>query len=343
MSITTSIFGEIQGQKITSYKLENKHGMFAEILNYGGVVRSLVFDGTDVVLAHNELYGYLDNSENFGIIVGRNSNRIANACFVLNGKTYKLATNNHQANLHGGIIGFGKKIWSAQPVDTEEPSLILSLTSPDGDEGFPGEANVQVTYTITNDNSLKIHYEATCDQDTIINLTNHSYFNLNGDNSGTVHEHTLKLNSHLFTHTDNEGIPSGEILSVKQTPMDFTEEKAVGIALDSDFEQIVIVGNGIDHNFVLDGIGFRHAATLKGDKTGIQIDMYTDLPGVQVYTGNFLEKCDSYKNGAEYSKHSGICLETQHFPNAINIPHFPSPILKKGEKYDTTTEYKFSK
>ncbi len=343
MSITTSIFGEIHGQKITNYKLENKNGMFAEILNFGGVLQRLVFDGTDVVLAHNKIDSYLDNPENFGILVGRNSNRIANAEFALNDKIYKLAVNNYQANLHGGIIGFGKKVWSAQPVDDEEPSLILSLTSPDGDEGFPGEAKIQVTYTVTNNNSLKIHYEATCDQDTIMNLTNHSYFNLNGDNSGTIHDHMFKLNSHFFTPSDNEGIPSGEILTVTQTPMDFTEEKAVGIALDSDFEQIVIVENGIDHNFVLDGMGFRHAATLKGDKTGIQMDMYTDLPGVQIYTGNFLEKGDSYKNGAEYGKYAGMCLETQYFPNAINIPHFTSPILKKGEKYDTTTEYKFSK
>lgn len=341
--INVTKFDVLEDKDILCYKLENKNGMSMEVLNFGGVIQSLVFDGTDVVLTHKNAADYMDNDANLGVLVGRNSNRIANAEFTLNGKTYKLAVNNHKGNLHGGIIGFSKKIWDVKPIDGDEPTLILSIVSPDGDEGFPGEAHVQVTYTLTKENSLKIHYEATCDCDTIMNLTNHSYFNLNGADSGTIDNHTFELKSNFFTPTDNEGIPSGEILSVKNTPMDFTSPKKIGPALASDYEQIVIVQNGIDHNFVLDGEGFRNIGTLVGDQTNIKMDVFTDLPGVQVYTANFLTENDSYKNDAKYGKHHGICLETQYFPNAINIPHFVSPILKKGETYSTTTEYKFYK
>ena len=341
--INVTKFGVLDGNDILCYKLDNKNGMSMEVLNFGGAIQSLVFDGTDVVLTHKNAADYVNNGANLGVLVGRNSNRIANAEFTLNEKTYKLAVNNHKGNLHGGIIGFSKKLWDVKPIDEDEPSLILSIVSPDGDEGFPGEAKVQVTYTLTNDNSLKIHYEATCDCDTIMNMTNHTYFNLNGAGSGTIDNHTFELKSSFFTPTDNEGIPTGEILSVKNTPMDFTAPKKIGPALASDYEQIVIVKNGIDHNFVLDGEGYRSIGTLVGDKTNIKMDVFTDLPGVQVYTSNFLTENRVYKNDAKYGKHHGICLETQYFPNAINIPHFVSPILKKGDTYSTTTEYKFYK
>ncbi len=341
--ISISKFGELDDKDVLCYKLENKNGMTMEVLNFGGVVQSLVFEGTDMVLAHDKVEDYLDNDANLGVLVGRNSNRIANAEFELNGKKYKLAVNNHKGNLHGGIIGFSKKFWDVEAVDGDAPSLQLSLLSPDGDEGFPGEVKVTVTYTLTESNSLRIHYEATCDSDTIVNLTNHSYFNLNGADSGTIDNHKLVLNAPFFTPTDSEGIPSGEIRPVKGTPMDFLSEKEIGPALNSDYEQIVIVENGIDHNYVLEGTGFRNIATVTGDITGIKMNVYTDLPGVQIYTANFLKENDSYKNGATYGKHHGICLETQYFPNAMNIPHFNTPILRKGEKYDTTTEYVFSK
>lgn len=339
--ITVSKFDTLDNKDILCYKLENKNGSSMEVLNFGGVIQSLIFNDIDVVLAHKKASDYTDNPANLGVLVGRNSNRIEKAEFVLNNKLYKLAVNNYKGNLHGGIIGFGKKIWDVTPIDEEEPSLRLSIISPDGDEGFPGEANVTVTYTLTNEDSLKIHYEATADQDTLMNMTHHSYFNLNGADSGTIHEHTLELKSNFFTPTDAEGIPSGEIISVKNTPMDFTVPSKIGPSLESDYEQVVIVENGIDHNFVLDGEGFRKIGTLEGDKTNIKMDIFTDLPGVQVYTANFLEYDDSYKNDAKYGKHHAICLETQYFPNAINIPHFESPVLKKGEKYSTTTEYKF--
>ncbi len=341
--ITISKFDELNGKDILCYKMENKNGMSAEILNFAGTVQSLTFDGVDMVLAHKKIEDYLDNGAHLGVLVGRNANRIEKAEFNLNGKTYKLAVNNHKGNLHGGVISFSKRIWEVTPIDEEEPSLILSLHSPDGEEGFPGNADVTVKYTLTNENSLVIHYEATCDRDTLMNLTNHSYFNLNGADSGTIDEHTLELKAGFFTPTDAEGIPSGEILSVKNTPMDFLEPKKIGPSLASDYDQIVMVENGIDHNFVLSGEGFRHIATLFGDKSGIKMDVYTDLPGVQVYTANFLDENDSYKKDAKYGKHHGICLETQYFPNAVNIPHFETPILRKGEKYETVTEYKFSK
>ncbi len=341
--ITVSKFDELNGKDVLCYKIENKNGMAMEVLNFGGVIQSLIFDGIDVVLAHSKAENYMDNPANLGVLVGRNSNRISNAKFNLNGNDYKLAVNNYKGNLHGGIIGFGKKFWDVEALDNDEPSLRLSLASPDGDEGFPGEVKVCVTYTLTNENILRIHYEATCDQDTIVNLTNHSYFNLNGADSGKIDNHSFELKAKFFTPTDAEGIPSGEILSVKNTPMDFTELKKIGPSLASDYEQIVIVENGIDHNFVLDGEGFRHIASLTGDETDIKMDVYTDLPGIQVYTANFLDYDDSYKNAAKYGKHHGICLETQYFPDAINIPHFQSPILRKGEKYNTTTEFRFTK
>ena len=272
-------------------------------------------------------------------MIGRNSNRIENSEFELNGKIYKLNANDGRNNLHGGKVGFDKKVWDAEMIDGEEPGLVLTIRSLDMEEGFPGEAEIKVTYSLT-DNALKIRYEATSDEDTVMNLTNHSYFNLNGHNSGRIDGHKLWLNSDFYTPNTDECMPYGEIHSVKNTPFDFSSEATLGECFKSDFEQIKIF-DGIDHNFALKGSGLRLAGRLKGDKTNITMEMYTDCPGVQIYTSNVLKSGCLYKDGALYAPHHGICMEAQEFPNNLKFSHFPNSILRKGEKYDRTTTFKF--
>ena len=233
-----------------------------------------------------------------------------------------------------------RKIWDAEAVDTQEPSLVLRLISPDGDEGFPGEVSVKVTYTLTDENSLKIRYEGISDADTVLNMTSHSYFNLNGHNSGSIKNHTLWLNSEFYTPNSPEHIPYGEIHSVKGTPFDFSGDETLGKKLESDFEQIKMSG-GIDHNFALAGDGYRLVAILKGDKSGITMETYSDREGMQIYTANVMRNDKISKDGAFYDAFSGVCLETQAFPNNLKYTHFPSAVLRKGEKYNTVTEYKF--
>lgn len=342
MSIIQKEFGKTENGTVTSFTLDNGKGLSAEILNLGGIIRRLVFNGTDVVLGREDVDAYINGSGYFGALIGRNSNRIENSEFELNGKTYKLAVNDHEVNnLHGGIKGFNSKIWTAEIIDKEEPQLVLSTVSPDGEEGFPGNVNVKVTYTLTKDNSIKIHYEGTTDADTVLNMTNHSYFNLNGHNSGNIKNHTLTLNCGFYTPNTEICVPYGEVLSVSGSPFDFTKGRVVGKEIESDYPQIMMF-RGYDHNFVINGTGYRKFAELTGDMTGIVMEAYTDLPAVQLYTGNYVEADTPCKDNAEYSIHQALCLETQVFPNALKYSHFPSPILKKGEKYDTTTEYKFT-
>lgn len=343
MSISKKLFGTFEGSDVFCYTLDNGNGLTAEILSFGGIIKNLYFEGTDIVLGRDTMESYITNNGYLGALIGRNSNRIENGEFELNGKTYRLALNdNGIANLHGGVCGFNKKIWSCKEDDSSEPSLILNLTSPDGDEGFPGEVKVTVTYTLTKDNSLKIHYNAISDADTILNMTNHSYFNLNGHSSGDMSGHTLKMDCCFYTPNTPNCYPNGEVLSCKGTAFDFSQERRLGDSFSAPDEQIKMF-NGIDHNFPINGRGFRYFATLKGDKTGITMDMFTDMPAVQVYTSNMMDKNDNYKEGAPYGLHSAICFETQFFPNSMSYSHFPSIILKKGCKYDTSTEYKFSK
>ncbi len=339
LSITVAKYGVKDGKEVCAYTL-SCGSLTAEIINYGGIITKLIYKGVDVVLGRDSLEEYLNNRGHFGALVGRNSNRIAGAQFELGGKTYKLRANNGKNNLHGGIEGFGKKVWSAQAVDGDEPSLELTLTSPDGDEGFPGEVNVKVTYTVTKDNALKIHYEGVSDADTVLNLTNHTYFNLNGHDSGTVDGHRLYMPSEFFTPNCDECMPTGEILSVKGTPFDFSTDETLGERFVSDYEQIKMF-DGFDHNIVLSGDISKVSARLTGDKSGIEMEMYTDCIGVQLYTGNSIEQGRVCKGGAVYGKHGALCLETQAFPNNLKYPHFPSAILRKGEKYDTVTVYKF--
>lgn len=340
MSITKTDFGKVKGKEVFLFILDNGKGLRAEITNYGGIVKSLVYNGTDVVLGRDTLEEYLGNSGHFGALIGRNSNRIEDAKFTLGDKEYTLCANNGRNNLHGGNNGFGKRVWDAKIIDGNEPKLELYLISPDGDEGFPGEVAIKVTYTLTKDNSLVIAYDGVATADTVLNMTNHSYFNLNGHNSGTIDGHKLTLNADFYTPNNDECMPYGEILSVNGTAFDFTKGKTVGDALKSQEEQITMFG-GIDHNFVISGRGYRKAGVLVGDKTGIKMEVYTDRPGVQIYTENSIERDRVCKDGAVYSVHSGICLETQAFPNSLKFSHFPDAIVRKNEVYFTQTEFRF--
>lgn len=341
MSITKTEFGTQDSKTVYLFTLDNGKGLKAEILSMGGIIRALYFNGTDVVLGHDTLEDYLARSGYYGALIGRNSNRIEDCVFTINGTDYHLYANNGRCNLHGGKTGFDKKAWDAAELDGEEPSLKLTLHSPDGDEGFPGNCDVTVTYTLTRDDAIRIHYEGVCDRDSVLNMTNHSYFNLNGHNSGTVDGHTLELASDFYTPNCSECFPCGEVLSVKGTAFDFTTEKTLGEGFASSDEQVKMF-NGFDHNFVLRGKNLRHCATLTGDKTGIKMEMYTDLPGVQIYSGNSIDDTIVCKGGAVYPVHGAVCLETQTFPNGLKYTHYPNGFIKKGEKYDTITEYRFS-
>lgn len=350
MSITSKQFGRLpNGDAVTCYTLDNGNGIKAEVLDYGCIIKNLyVLDRNgkyiDVVLGRDNLAEYENNEGYFGALIGRNSNRLANSKITIGTKEYKLNANDGKNNLHGGLCGFNKKIWNAKTVDDEkEPAIVFKLHSPDGEEGFPGNLDVTVKYTLTKNNGFLIDYSAIGDADTVCNLTNHSYFNLNGHNSGkTIDNLKLTLNSNFFTPNTEECMPNGEILSVKGTPFDFTEGKMVGEDLNSDtYEQINMFG-GYDHNFILNGKGFRKAATLYCEENGINMDMYTDSIGVQLYTGNCIEENRICKDAAIYSKHSALCLETQYFPNAFSFEHFPSTILEAGKEYHHATEYRFS-
>lgn len=335
-------YGRVGEKEVYLYKLDNGRGLSAEIITYGGILRTLTFDGTDVVLGRDSLEEYMNNTGCYGALIGRNSNRIANGEFTLNGVKYTLAKNNGNNNLHGGLVGFGKRVWDSKAIDREEPSLELTLVSADGDEGFPGKVKVKVTYTLTSDNAIKIHYEGKSNRDTLLNMTNHTYFNLNGHASGTVDDHVLKMASGFYTPNTPECMPYGVVEKTEGTPFDFREGLRLGDGFASDHEQIKLF-SGYDHNFALDGFGYREFATLSGDKTGIIMTAYTDRPAVQIYSGNGIDSERICKEGAKYPRHGGVCLETQVFPNAMEYSHFPSPILKKGDKYDTVTAFRFSK
>lgn len=350
MSIEKRSFGRTaEGKEATIFTLKNGKGMEAEITNFGGIVVSIKVPDNknslaDVALGYDNLESYMAKGPYFGATVGRFANRIENGCFEINGVQYKVAQNDGNNHLHGGITGFDKVLWDAETINaSDSDSLKLSYLSRDGEEGYPGNLKVTVTYTLTKDNALEIHYEAETDKDTVINLTNHSYFNLSGQDSGNILDHRVMINADKFTVNDAFSIPTGEIREVKGTPMDFTELTEVGRNINSDYEQIKF-GNGYDHNFVLNTWGkvSETAAEVYDDKSGRVMEVYTTKPGVQLYTGNFLDNSDIGKGGISYGKRSGLCLETQYFPNSTKHKHFQSPILKAGEKYDHTTIYKFS-
>lgn len=350
MSITKRPFGKMEDEtEVYIFTLKNSNGMTAEITNYGGiVVRLFVADKNkkfdDVVLGFDTLEDYVNNNKPyFGAIIGRHANRIEDSKFELNGIQYQLYANNGRNHLHGGLKGFDKMVWQPEVVEnSNQESLQLTYRSQDGEENYPGNLDVKVTYTLTDDNALRIDYSAVSDKDTVVNLTNHSYFNLAGHGLGDILNHKLMINGDKFTVINDECIPTGEIRDVNGSPMDFTTLTFIGSRINSEDEQIAF-GKGYDHNWVLNGGGksLEKAAEVLEEKSGRVMEVYTTKQGIQFYTANFLDNSICYKDDAVYDKRSGFCLETQYFPNALKHKNFPSPILKAGQDYKHTTIYKF--
>ncbi len=333
-------WGETDGKKVYLYTLTNNNGVQVKISNYGGIVTSWVTpdkagNKSSIVLGFNELEGYLAKPPYFGATVGRYGNRIAKGKFTLNGKEYTLATNDGQNHLHGGKKGFDKVVWEAAALKNDQPSLTLNYTSIDGEEGYPGNLRVSVTFTLTDDNELNIDYNAETDKATPVNLTNHSYFNLTGDVANTILDHSLMIDADSYTPVDSTLIPTGQLQPVKGTPFDFTKATKVGARIDQ-------VKGGYDHNWVLNrkGNDLQMVATLSDEKSGRTLQVFTMEPGLQFYSGNFLDGSIKTSDGKPINKHAAMCLETQHFPNSPNQPNFPSTILQPGQKYHTTTKYK---
>lgn len=346
MGIGKEKFGTTEkGETATLYTLSNKSGMTAKFTDYGAILVSLLVPDKqgkklDVVHGFDNLQGYFDNPGYFGSTIGRNGNRIAQASFELNGETYHLDQNEGENNLHSGFNGYHKRLWKADEI---ESGICFSLVSPDLDQGFPGEFHISVTYTLSNDNTLQIEYKGVSSKDTIANLTNHSYFNLSGHNSGTAMDHILTIFASSYTPViDSGAIPTGEVAPVEGTPMDFREAKVIGERIDSDFSQLAYTG-GYDHNYVLDdrSKGLKKAAIFTDPMSGRSMEVYTDCPGIQFYAGNFISGQVLGKEQSIYKVRSAVCLETQYFPDAIHNLEFPSPVLKKGEEYHSLTQYKF--
>ena len=332
-----------KGDSAKMYIFENANGMEMHVSDFGATLQKLIVPDKngvkrDVVLGYDDPAGYEGPAGTFfGATVGRHANRIGNAEFVLNGVTYKLDQNNGKNNLHSGLDFWSFRVWNVK--ETAENSITFTLHSPDGDQGFPGNVDAEVTYTLT-ENSIVIDYHAVTDADTPINMTNHSYFNLNGHESGSVREQILWIDADGFTETGADLIPTGVIISVEGTPMDFRTKKKVGYEIDSDYEAIKI-GNGYDHNWTLNNNGeFKKVAELYSEESGICMEVRTDLPGVQVYTANFVEN-EKGKDGIVYQKNQGMCFETQYYPDSVNHENFKSCICKKGKEYQTKTEYTF--
>jgi aldose 1-epimerase len=345
-SVEKKDFGKTaDGTAVDIYTLTNANGMKAKIMTYGGIVTELHVpdrDGklADVVLGFDDLKSYLAGHPHFGAVAGRVANRIAKGKFTLDGKEYKLAVNNGPNSLHGGKVGFDKKVWKAESFEGKDGvGVKMIYTSPDGEEGYPGTLTTTMTYTLTDKNELRIDYHATTDKPTIVNLTNHSYFNLAGHDSGNVLAHEMTIEADKYTPADDTLIPTGELASVKGTPLDFTTPHTIGERSGQIDKRI----GGYDHNYVLNSGGGKLALAARAyePKSGRVMETYTTEPGVQLYTANFMGDTKG-KGGAVYKKQAGFCLETQHFPDAINQPKFPSVVLRPGKAYETKTVYKFS-
>lgn len=334
------------GKQAALFTLENQNGMCCQITNYGGRIVSLFTEDNagnfeDIVLGHDSLDDYLKGPGDpyFGAIIGRYGNRIKNGNFELNGKSYQLAVNNGPNHLHGGLKSFSHVIWDANQIDNQK--LELTYLSVDGEENYPGNLSVKVTYTVTDDNSLKIDYEATTDAPTLVNLTNHSYFNLKGAGNGSIKEHRLSLAADHYIPADENSIPTGEIAPVADTPMDFRKEKAIGTDMNADFEQL-IMAKGYDHTFVFNESNpNKLVAKVTEPTTGRTLELYTNEPGVQLYTGNYVTGCGLGKNDKIYLSQESFCLETQHYPNSPNQSNFPSTVLYPGKTYRSACIYKF--
>ena len=346
-SITQKPFGTKDGKAVTLYTLTNKHGAQVSILNYGGIVQAIrVPDKNgklgDVVLGFDSLARYQKDSPYFGALIGRYGNRIAGGKFTLDGKEYKLFVNNGPNSLHGGKVGFDKKIWDAKPITVKQGvGLDLRYVSKDGEEGYPGNLSVHVIYTWTDDDALKIVYTAVTDKDTVFNPTNHSYFNLAGAGNGTVLDTRLMINANRYTPVEKSQIPTQEGVPVAGTPFDFRHSTPIGARIDQKDTQLA-TGQGYDHNFILNGSGLRLAVQAYSPRSGRVLTMYTNEPGVQLYTANFLDGKLKGKGSKVYAKRGAFALEAQHYPDAPNHPSFPTTELKPGEVYHQTTEYKFS-
>ncbi len=338
--ITKTDWGEHDGAKVYLFTLVNNNGDTVTITNYGGTVTSFITPDkngvtSSIIVGFDSLQPYLQKPPYFGALIGRYGNRIGNAKFALDGATYQLAANDGKNTLHGGLKGFDKVVWDASVPSDTVPSLILKYRSKDGEEGFPGNLDVTVQYTLTNDGGLMIEYNATTDKPTPVNLTNHSYFNLSGDVDNSILGETLMIDADNYTPVDSTLIPTGEIKPVKGTAFDFTSPKKIGRDIDS-------VKGGYDHNWVVNrkDSSLQKVAELSDSISGRMLEVYTTQPGLQFYTGNFLDGTFINRGGKPITKHSALCLETQHFPDSPNKTNFPSTILKPGEKYHEVTVYK---
>jgi aldose 1-epimerase len=347
--MTQETFGALaDGRPVTIYTFTNRHGLEVRILDLGGIVVSVRAPDRhgrfeNVVLGCRTVDDYVHRSPHFGSVIGRYANRIAAGRFTLDGRTYQLATNNGVNHLHGGKVGFDHVLWQAVPfADDSGQGLVLTRVSPDGEEGYPGRVDVEVRYTLTDDNALSVAYRATTDAATPINLTQHSYFNLAGAGTRDILEHRLTLDADRFTPVDSTLIPTGEIAAVEGTPFDFRRPTAIGARIGADHPQLKY-GNGYDHNWVLNGTAgqFRHAARVEEPTTGRTLDVSTTEPGVQFYTGNFLDGTLTGRSGRVYKQRYGFCLETQHFPDSPNHSAFPTTVLRPGERYQSRTVFAF--
>lgn len=337
----------VNGKNTASYKITNGN-ITAYFTNYGARLVSLLVpdkngDLTDVVVGFSTIDGYLNSTEPyFGATIGRYGNRIAKGQFTLDGKTYKLPVNNGPNTLHGGKVGFQDVIWEVEQPD--ERTLVFTYLSKDGEEGFPGNLTTKVTYSLGNNNELNMEYEASTDKKTVVNLTNHAFFNLNGEGSGEILNHKVQIFADKYNAVDSTLIPSGELANVVGTPFDFTSPKTIGEDINEDHSQLKN-GKGYDHNFILSGNkenDMFHAASVTGDKTGIKMDIFTREPGMQFYSGNFMQGKNTFKNGSTDKFRTAFAMETQHFPDSPNRPEFPTTVLNPGDKYHTVSGYRFS-
>lgn len=351
VSVTRAPFGVMpDGRGVEVFTMTNENGIELRAITYGAIIVSVrVPDRNgrldDVVLGFDDLEGYLRDSPYFGAIVGRYANRIANGRFTLDGHEHSLTTNNGPNHLHGGLRGFDKVVWEAEPFESDSGAgVVFSYLSPDGEEGYPGNLSVRVTYLLTPDDELVVDYLTTTDRATPVNLSQHSYFNLVGDARRDVLGHVLTINASHFTPVDATLIPTGEIAPVTGTPFDFKEPTPIGARIEDDDEQLGF-GGGYDHNFVLDreSEGLTHAARVEEPTSGRVLDIFTTEPGLQFYSGNFLDGSIKGKSGRVYGHRFGFCLETQHFPDSPNHPTFPSTILRPGEEYRSRTVFAFSR
>lgn len=345
-ALETSEFGAVDGQPVKLFALTNDSGAEVGIIEYGGIVVSLKVpdrDGNlgDVVLGFDDLESYVADTPYFGAITGRYANRIAKGQFEIDGTAYELPVNNGPNSLHGGIKGFDKVVWKGTPAESGD-SVEFTYVSADGEEGYPGKLDAKVTYTWTDANELRIEYAAETDKPTVVNLTNHSYFNLRDGGASTILDHDIMISADHYTPVDATSIPTGEIASVEGTPLDFRQAMAIGARIEEENEQLGF-GAGYDHNYVVsrESPGLALAATVHDAATGRTMDVLTEEPGVQFYSGNFLDGHHIGKGGVAYGHRSGLCLETQHYPDSPNQPDFPSTVLRPGATFSTATVYKF--